>query len=169
MELIGCWRLKSWQHLRPFEEAYWLVTVCTHSDFIVLLHWDQAANTLTWYPTQLHYPDSEPISPFPILIMLKTWLGNNKYQIKSYWFDSTRVESRKVRISLNGRRTRSLLIWPPHLVRLSLDKSLLTEIPGSFTLCFTHLWELHWDEYSVRLIEQSARHKGQVYITINDM
>ena len=35
---------------------------------------------MTWYPTQVHYPDTEPTSPCPVLIMLTTWLGNNAYQ-----------------------------------------------------------------------------------------
>ena len=29
----------------------------------------QTANTITWYSTQSHYPDAEPIFPWPILIM----------------------------------------------------------------------------------------------------
>ena len=36
-------------------------------------------------------PDTEPISPFPILIILSTLLGSNKYHILSHWFESTRV------------------------------------------------------------------------------
>ena len=28
--------------------------------------------------TQSHYPNTEPTSPFPILIMLSAWLGSNK-------------------------------------------------------------------------------------------
>ena len=36
---------------------------------------DQATIIMIWYPTQLHYPDSEPTSPWPTLIMPSVWLG----------------------------------------------------------------------------------------------
>ena len=44
---------------------------------------------MTWYPTRSHYPDTEPTSPCPILIMPSTWLGSDKYQFyKSLiWLD----------------------------------------------------------------------------------
>ena len=51
----------------------------------------QATCTVPWYPTQSHYPDTESISPCPILIMLNTRLGIDKYQFWSHWLDSTRV------------------------------------------------------------------------------
>ena len=44
---------------------YQLVTVRTHGNFIVLPH----GNTMTYYPTQLHYPDTKRTSPRPILII----------------------------------------------------------------------------------------------------
>ena len=40
---------------------------------------NQAASTMTWYPTQSHYPVTEPTSPCPILLMPSTKLGSNKY------------------------------------------------------------------------------------------
>ena len=40
---------------------------------------DQVAHTVTWYPTQSHYPDTQLTSPYPILIMLSTRLGSDKY------------------------------------------------------------------------------------------
>ena len=65
-------------------------------DLIVLPHWEnQAISTITWYPTQPHYPDTELTSPCPILIIPGTWLGSNKYQFyKSlvwldHWFKRT--------------------------------------------------------------------------------
>ena len=69
---------------------YWLVTVCSHGEFYSaapLGH--QATSTMIWYPTQSHYRDTEPISPFPILVMPSTCLGSDKYQFyKSLvWFD----------------------------------------------------------------------------------
>ena len=73
---------------------------------------DQTARTRSWYPTQLHYPDKEPTSIFLILITPITWLGSDKYQFLSHWFDST--------ISSNPQsqacETRALLIQPlPHV------------------------------------------------------
>ena len=49
--------------------------------------------TMTWYSTQSHYPDTahEPTSPYTILIMLRAWLGSDKYQFESHRFDSIRV------------------------------------------------------------------------------
>ena len=40
---------------------------------------DQARRpcTMTLYPTQSHYPGTEPLSLFPILIMPSTWLGSD--------------------------------------------------------------------------------------------
>ena len=40
----------------------------------------QAASTMTCYPTQSHYPNTELTSPCPIIIMLSARLGSNKYQ-----------------------------------------------------------------------------------------
>ena len=54
---------------------------------------DQAASTMTWYLTQLHYSDTEPTSHRPILIMLSTHLRNDAYQYLSHWFNSTRVRT----------------------------------------------------------------------------
>ena len=49
---------------------------------------NQVASTMTQFPTQSHYPDTEPTSPCPILIMSSTRLGSDKYQFKSLvWLD----------------------------------------------------------------------------------
>ena len=50
----------SWQHLWSCQDGYWLVTVHTNGDFIVLPHWD----TMTWYHTQSHYPGTELTNQF---------------------------------------------------------------------------------------------------------
>ena len=42
---------------------------------------------MTWYPTQSHYPETEPNSPCPILIMPSTWLGSINFIC--HCFDST--------------------------------------------------------------------------------
>ena len=63
---------------------------------------DLATSTVTCYSTQSHYPDTEPTSPCSILIMRGTRLGSNKYQFKSHWwFDSSRVRNRIVRIRIH--------------------------------------------------------------------
>ena len=49
------------------------------------------------YPSQSHYPDIEPTSPFPVLIIPSTRLGSDKYQ-SSHRFDLTRVRNREVQI-----------------------------------------------------------------------
>ena len=41
---------------------------------------NQAVSTMTWYPTQSHYPDTEPTHPCTIIMMMCTWLGSDKYQ-----------------------------------------------------------------------------------------
>ena len=50
----------------------------------------QANNTMTWYPTHSHYPDTEPTSPCPMLIRPSTGLGSNKYQFYTsmVWLDN---------------------------------------------------------------------------------
>ena len=37
---FGVFFCVSWQHLRSHQDLHWLVTVRTHGDFIVLLHWE---------------------------------------------------------------------------------------------------------------------------------
>ena len=40
--------------------------------------YSQAAGTMTWYPTQSHYPDTELTSPCCILLVLHARLGSDK-------------------------------------------------------------------------------------------
>ena len=46
------------------------MTACTYGDFIELPHWDvMVISTMAYYPTQSHYPDTDPTShslPYPI-------------------------------------------------------------------------------------------------------
>ena len=53
----------------------------------------QAGSTMTCYPMQFQYPDTEPTSPCPILIIPSTRLGFDKYQFYSHGFDLTRFET----------------------------------------------------------------------------
>ena len=41
---------------------------------------DQAADTMIWYPTQSHYPDSVQTSPFSILLIQSGKLGSDKFK-----------------------------------------------------------------------------------------
>ena len=52
---------------------------------------DQATSTMTWNPTRSQYPYTEPTSPCLILVMQSIWLGSDKNQFLSRWFESTRV------------------------------------------------------------------------------
>ena len=47
--------------------------------------------TIIWYPNQSHYPDNQPTSHCPILIMPSGWFRSDKYQFLNHWFDTTRV------------------------------------------------------------------------------
>ena len=53
---------------------------------------------MTWYPTQSHYPDTQPPSPCSVLIMPSACLGNDRYQFLSHWSDSTREKTHEHRI-----------------------------------------------------------------------
>ena len=45
---------------------------------------EQTVNTMTCYPTQSHYPDTEPTSPCHTVIMQMAWLvSSDKYQFSS--------------------------------------------------------------------------------------
>ena len=56
----------------------------------------QATGTMTCYPTQSLYPDIEPTSPWPILIMPSTRLESDKYRFYSFWFGSTKFRTHKL-------------------------------------------------------------------------
>ena len=86
--VVGCGSFMSWQHIRSYQDEYQLVTM--HS------WWLYSAAPLGHQFMVLvassHYPDTEPTSPFPILIMLSAWLGSDNYQFSCHWFDSTWFE-----------------------------------------------------------------------------
>ena len=63
---------------------------------------DQAASTITCYPTQPHYPDTEPTSPCPI--KLSTWLGT----VKSLFYKSLIWLNREPNSRSRRRETRAL-------------------------------------------------------------
>ena len=54
--------------------------------------------TVTKYPTQSHYSDSDPTNPCHILIMLIAWLGSDKYQLLSHCIESIQDSNPWVRI-----------------------------------------------------------------------
>ena len=85
---------------------------------LILLHplENQTASTLTWYPTQSHYRDTKPTSPYTILIKLSAWLESDKYQLLSHWFDLTKVRTAELHIPRSlktgeGRSTHSAILF----------------------------------------------------------
>ena len=84
----------------------------------------QTAGTRTCYPTQSHYPDTEPTGPCPILIMPSARLGSDKYKFKVIGL--TRPEFKAAGSGLESMIFRfpdlpegevsTLLIQPPWLV-----------------------------------------------------
>ena len=73
---------------------------CAHSwrHYSVASLGNQAASTMTWYPTVSDYPGTEQTNPCPILILPSTSLGSDKNQFWSHCFGSTKVWTHKVRI-----------------------------------------------------------------------
>ena len=71
------WCFLSWQDLRTYEDGYRFVTVRTHGDIIVLLHWDTRLRDprSDWNPLQSHYPGTELPSPSPFLFVRSTRIG----------------------------------------------------------------------------------------------
>ena len=116
---FGLWSFTSRQNLRSYQDGYRLMTMRTHGDFISAAPLgDQANSTMTWYPTQSHYFDTEPTSPCLILIMPSTWLGSNECKILSHWFYLTSVRIYEVLISQSPktrtRRSTHLAIQSDH-------------------------------------------------------
>ena len=100
-------------------DGYRLVTVCTHGDFIALPHWNTRplTGTITCYSTKSHFPDNEPTSPFPILIM-----SSARVNLKSHWLDSTRVRSTACEACVLLIRPPRLVSHPVKLVELSVEQ-----------------------------------------------
>ena len=84
--LVGCLSFTSSQHLRSYQDLFRLVTV---HDFIVLPHW-KTRLLAPWLDIS-HYPDTETISPCPILITLSAWLrsDNDEKVIRVYIIKSS--------------------------------------------------------------------------------
>ena len=61
--------------------------------------------------SQSHYPDTEPTSPWPILIMLSAWLGSDTNQFLSHWFDLTRDWTHNIWIC-QSLKMGNACIWP---------------------------------------------------------
>ena len=122
----GCsWRFSLW-----LIEFYVLATTKVPTYSIAHSWWlysaaplgDHAASTMTSYPIQSHYPDIEPTTPCPILIMLSACVRNDKYQFLSHWFDATNFPKLE---------TDARLIRSSHLIQklwrvCKLSKSLVT-------------------------------------------
>ena len=82
---------KQTNNLRSYQDEYRLVTARTQANFTMLPHWETRPPALCpAIPLSTHYPDTEPTSRSPVLIMPSVWLGTDKYKFLSHWFDSTR-------------------------------------------------------------------------------
>ena len=79
--LVGCWSFTSLQHPSSYQDRYRPVTAYTYADCIMLSYWEnQDAGTLTLYPTQSHYPNTDLTSSCLILLMPSAKLRRDKYQ-----------------------------------------------------------------------------------------
>ena len=75
---------------------------------------NQTGSTMTQYPVQSHYPDTEPTSPSPILLRPSTMLGSNKHQFykSPVWLDwvlNSQSLAREAPCFTNLATTQSLL------------------------------------------------------------
>ena len=85
--LVGCWCFTSLQHLRTLVltwdsvHSWWLYCAAPLGN--------QAANTMTWYPTKSHYPNIELTSHCIIVLLPNAMLGSDKYQFDKslVWLD----------------------------------------------------------------------------------
>ena len=67
-KLDSCWSFTSLQLLVSYHNGSVFASMFSHG-----LLGNKAADTMTWYPTQSHYPNTELTCPFPILFMPITW------------------------------------------------------------------------------------------------
>ena len=91
----------------------------------------QAIGTMTCYHTQSHYPDTEPTSPYHILIMPRAGLESNKYQFERHrfgpiviWWVSCQFCNNKTEVATNANDPNTLpentlpsvrtKRWPPY-------------------------------------------------------
>ena len=72
-----CWGFIAWQYQRSYQHANRLVKVCNQGAAPLR---DQASDTMTQYPTQSHYPDTEQTSHCLFLLMLSDRLVSDKNQ-----------------------------------------------------------------------------------------
>ena len=75
---------------------------------------DHATSNSSWYLTQSNYPDTEPTSPCPALMMPSAWLVSDMYQFKSFiWLDQgLNLQGSDSPISQNGRqRSHGMAEW----------------------------------------------------------
>ena len=88
---------------------------------------NQAVSTMTWYPTQSHYHNTDLTSPCPILIMPSTWLGSDKYQfdksliLTRLWIRTHDLLHAKPVLYRFGHRIRWTFDYIPKLIGLSAD------------------------------------------------
>ena len=81
--------------IRAYRDGYRSVMLFTYGNFIVLPYWETKL-PVSWLCIShdhglIHYPNTEPTSPYPILIKLSAWLRIHTYKFLNHWFDLTRV------------------------------------------------------------------------------
>ena len=103
--LVGCWSFTYLQHLRSYqdsEHSWWLYSAAILGN--------QAAGTMTWYPTQSHYPDTELTSvTSTILLIPGARLGRHKDKL----YESFVWLNRESNSWSLARDARALPIRPP--------------------------------------------------------
>ena len=115
---VGCFM--PWQHL----SLSWRVPTCgsAHSWWLYSAAplGNQAACTITQYPTQLHYPNIELTNPFPVLLIPSATLGSDKYQFDvigltwpgtEFWISCTQGKRSTDLATTPGTSGRHLQCW----------------------------------------------------------
>ena len=99
---------------------------------------NQASNTMTEYSTQSHYPNTEPASSTPILLMLNTCLVCSKSKFLRDWFDSSIVRSQEFESpNLRNQETDAQLILVTCLSGLAGGSGFLLKKYVAMTICPT--------------------------------
>ena len=136
--LLDCWSFMPWQRLRSYKDGLTWDSMRLWQLYSAASLGDQ---TISWYPTLAHYPDTELTSPCSIRIMPSAWLGSDKYKYLSHWFDVTRVLNTWIQIppDLPKQKMDAQLIWPSWKVYVYTFIYICIYI----YICKVHMWDIH--------------------------
>ena len=111
--------LTSWTHLRLYQYEYWLVTVHSWQLYSAALLREQTTSIMMWFPTTIHYPNTELTSPCPRTVMPSARLDNDKYNFCKLlvWLDW----DSKMRPSTHTQKPALYWFGPPGLVSSDVD------------------------------------------------